>query len=167
MYGSPLPHTPIDDACKTKDGTPLVYKLGTSTKTGEAVTLHDPAFDAMFSNFGEPPYQNDISVTFESAAFNLSSVDNRAMVEGLIGMKLDGTALAYKDRPCSGNTQSTPAGIPGICELQKQYYVLEADKAGMKCPIQRANYNARCVNPFWINDDRLIWPTASTGFDSK
>lgn len=169
MYGSPLAHTPIDPECKTDAGIPLVYKLGRSDKTGEAVTLHDPNFDNMFAHLGPAPFQNAVSVQLQSAAFNLSSddPDDVAIVEGLLGMRLDGSALPYKDRPCSGNVQSTPAGVPGICELQKQYYVLEADKRGMQCPVQTANYNARCINPFWINDQRLIWPTASTGYNAK
>jgi len=34
--------------------------------------------------------------------------------------------------------------------------------------IARADWMiGRCVNPFWINDNRIIWPTRATGFDSN
>lgn len=145
MYGSPLEHTPIDRECVAKNGVPLVYKLGTSSGGG-AVTLHDPRFNAMFSGM-TAPFQNDIYVRFESVAFNLTSSDNPELVQGLLGMTLRGEALPFADRTCSGNAQSTPAGIPGICELKKQYFILESDQAGMKCPVQRANYGARQACP--------------------
>jgi len=108
MYGSPLEHTPIDDECVTNRGLPLVYKLGKDDQNN-ALTLHDPNFDSLFGN--SVPYSNPYVVSFESEAFNLSSSEDQGMIEGLIGMRLDGTALAYKDRPCSGNVQSTPAGV--------------------------------------------------------
>jgi len=125
-----------------------VYKLGTG-QNGQAVTLHDPGFDAMFAGLEDKavPYQAPLDIQLESDVFDLNSAvpENVTEIEGLIGMTLRGEPLDYDRRTCSGNSQSTPAGIPGICELKKEYYVLTPDTVGMKCPVQRANYGVRRV----------------------
>jgi hypothetical protein len=155
-YGAPTRLSPRDSDCKTNNGKFMRYDLTES--------LHDK----YFNDFIDDALQLN-ALQFEFAGHSLSAAnsDQKTLVEQLLGMTVERGMLPYEQRPCSGNVQTMPAGVPGICELKANLFALEQDKRGLECPVQTANYGARCLNPFWLNNERIIWPAQTTGFDKN
>jgi len=104
-YGPPLPITPKDETCKTNKGLYLRYDL--------AETLQDTVFNTFVAT-------NSISIasgiSFLSHSFNTSTTneDESLYTRQLLGMELNGSALPYELRPCSGNVQTMPAGMRAV-----------------------------------------------------
>jgi hypothetical protein len=86
----------------------------------------------------------------------LNTTHNTQRVEEMLGMRLDRTALEANRRPCTGSVQTTPGGVPGVCEMRKALFTLERDLTGLKCPVQKANYNARCTPPTLCRGPRTV-----------
>ena len=185
QYGYPRSETdPLDDdICKsTHDTKDIKFKWKLDT------TLHDSRFNEFVDSNIKSHTDLPITLRF-GLGTNLTSTDHQEKVEGLVGMQLNndefGQMLPYKRRPCKGDLQNLPVGVPGICEFdQNRYAVREEDEIGLKCPVQQvrqscphrqalplrllnipqASFPARCLHPFWQNDERFIWPTAANGF---
>ena len=85
-----------------------------------------------------------VEMSWKNVSLSTSNGDTLRLEE-LIGMQLDGTALPHERRPCTGNVQSMPGGVPGICEMRKDLFFLERDLRGTSCPVQTQNYEARQV----------------------
>ena len=120
-----------------------------------------------FIDFHQETLQTEGStVEMQWKSVHLNKTNNHDRLEELIGMQFDGTALPHERRPCTGNVQTLPGGVPGICEMRKELFFLERDLEGTTCPVQKQNYEARCLNPFWMNQNRLLWPTKDNGFDT-
>ena len=136
QYGAPLQYSPRDPDCIIDD-KPMRWDLNES--------LRDKDFNDFTDHHQETLQTEGSTVEMQWKSVHLDKTNNHDRLEELIGMQFDGTALPHKRRPCTGNVQTLPGGVPGICEMRKDLFFLERDLEGTTCPVQTQNYEARQV----------------------
>ena len=108
-------------------------------------SLHDTDFNTFIDDNLAEISQEATTIEMRWDNVHLTKTNNHDRLEELIGMQFDGTVLPHERRPCTGNVQTLPAGVPGICEMRKELFFLERDLEGTTCPVQTQNYEARQV----------------------